>query len=142
MPTLDSDSLKSTPFHGEQGNGSLWRGFYNKAGVLNGDIIRLAKIPAGALVADMDLVFEDTGTGVTGKLGYEPIDSADGPTADDDYWFAAGQDLATAAGRIRSASFPIRFDFGVYVILTVAGANFTGAPKVEAIAKGEYQGVK
>lgn len=142
MSTKDSDFIKDAPYHGEEGNCSVWYGYYNKAGVLNGDVLRLCVIPAGAYVTDMDLVFDDTGTGVTAKLGYSPVNSADGPAAVDDYWLAAGQDLATAAGRLRSASQPIRFEFDVYVVLTVAGANFTGSPKVTAVAKGEYQGTK
>jgi hypothetical protein len=142
MATRESDSLRNPPFHGEQGNLSVWRGDYAKAGVLNGDVLRLAVIPAGAEVTDMDLVHDDAGTGVTAKLGYEPVNSSDGPAAVDDYWLAAGQDLAAAAGRIRSAAHAIRFDYDVYVILTVAGANFTGSPKVAVIAKGEYVGTK
>lgn len=142
MATREADGLKQQPYHGEAGNCSVWYGEYAKAGVLNGDVIRLGVIPAGSFVTDMDLVFDDTGTGVTGKLGYQPVNSTDGPTAVDDYWLAAGQDLAAAAGRLRSASHAIRFEYDVYVILTVGGANFTGSPKVAAVAKGEYQGTK
>lgn len=142
MPTREADNIKQPPYHGDQGNQSMWYGEYAKAGVLNGDVLRLAMIPAGAFVTDMDLVHDDTGTSVTGKLGYEPVNSADGPAAVDDYWLAAGQDLAAAAGRIRSAAHAKRFEFDVYVILTVAGANFTGSPKVAVVAKGEYQGTK
>lgn len=141
MATKESDSLKNPPFHGEQGNLSVWHGFYQKAGVVTTDVLRLAKIPAGSFVTDMDLAHDACGAAVTAKLGYEPVNATDGPTADDDYWLAAGQDIA-AAGRIRSAAQPIRFEYDVYVILTVAGANFDGADKVTAVAKGEYQGVR
>lgn len=142
MATREADGLKQAPYHGDQGNLSLWYGEYAKAGVLNGDVLRLAVIPAGSFVSDLDLVHDDAGTSVTAKVGYEPVNSADGPAADDDYWLAAGQDIATAAGRIRSASHAKRFEFDVYVTLTVGGANFTGSPKVAVVAKGEYQGTK
>lgn len=142
MTTLVGDGMKDQPYHGDDGNCSVWYGEYAKASVANGDIIEMGVIPAGAKVTDMDLVFDDCGTNVTAKLGYSPVNSADGPSSVDDYWFAAGQDIATAAGRIRSASHAKRFEYDVKVILTIGGAAFTGSPKVAFVAKGEYQGTK
>jgi hypothetical protein len=141
MATKNADSLQNPPFHGEQGNLSVWKGDYQKAGVASGDILRLCIIPAGADVTDMDLVHDACGASVTAKLGYSPVNSADCPTEDDDYWLAAGQDISSA-GRIRSAAHAKRFEYDVYVILTIAGAAFDGTDKEAAIAKGEYQGVK
>jgi len=139
--TRESPGLKKAPYHGEAGNCSVWYGENSTAAGI-GDVIRMCVIPAGALVTDMDLIHADTGTSVTAMLGYEPVNSADGPTADEDYWLATGQDIAAAAGRIRSAAHAIRFEYDVYVILTTEVAAFTGTPKIAVVAKGEYQGTK
>lgn len=141
MATKDSDFIKSQPFHGEQGNCSVWYGEYAKASVGIGDVLRMCVIPAGAVVDDMKFVFDDCGTGMTAKVGYSPVNSADGPSAVDDYW-ATGVDIATAAGVNRSSAHRIRFDFDVYVIVTIATAAFTGSPKIAVVARGEYQGTK
>jgi hypothetical protein len=141
MATKDSDFVKNNPFHGEQGNESVWYGEYAKAGVLSGDIIRMCVVPAGARVDDMKFTFDDCGTGMTAKVGYAPVNSVDGPAASDAYW-GTGIDIATAAGVNRTSAHSIRFDFDVYVIVTISSANFTGSPKIAVAATGEYQGTK
>lgn len=125
-----------------QGNKAFAENYSVAKAAASGDKVYLGVIPAGVEVDTMDLVHDDCGTGVTGKLGYEPVNSDDGPTAVSDYWIAAGQDLATAAARVASKSHPIRFDFPVAIILTVAGDAFTGTPKLTAVAKGKALGVK
>lgn len=145
MATVENRSLvQQIPHSGEYGNVSVWgpKTPFQQAGVASGDVLRICRIPAGSRVDDFSLVFDDCGTSVTCKVGYEPVKSADGPTAVDDYWLAAGQDIAAAAGVARSAVHPITFDYDVYVTLTVAGAAFTGSPKLTVIARGEAVGTK
>lgn len=142
MTTLSFKQLPNkVPFAGEEGNLSVWHA-KEAIAANSGDVIRMGVIPAGVIVTDMDLVFDDTGTSVTGKLGYQPVNSSDGPSAVDDYWLAAGQNLASAAGRLVSTSHEIQFEYPVYVILTVAGANFTSTPTIGFVAKGEVIGTK
>jgi hypothetical protein len=142
MPTIDNDSLvQQVPHSGEYGNMSVWSKSFTKAGVLNGDLLRIQRLPAGARVDEMKLVFDDAGTAATLSLGYAPVNPDDGPSAVANYWGAA-IDVSAAAGVFRSAAHPITFDFDVYVTATVAGANFTGSPKLTSVASGEATGTK
>lgn len=142
MATVENVGLaQQVPFAGEYGNGSRWVKSFQQASVASGDILRIMRVPAGARVDEMTLKFDDCGAGMTVKLGYEPVVSADGPSTVDDYWGSA-IDVATAAGKHDSIAHPIQFDYDVYVIVTVASASFTGSPKLTAIAKGEFVGLK
>ena len=142
MPTIDNDSLvQQVPHAGEYGNLSTWSKSFQKAGILANDVLRIQRLPAGARVDEKKLVFDDCGTGMTLKLGYAPVNPADGPSAVDDFW-GTGIDVAAAAGVFRSAAHPITFDFDVYVTATVAGAAFTGSPKLTSVAMGEATGTK
>lgn len=142
MPTIDNDSLpQQVPHAGEYGNNAVWSKSFTKAGVLLGDVLRIQRLPAGARVDEKKLVFDDCGTSVTLSIGYAPVDPALGPAAVDNFWGAA-IDVATAAGVFRSAAHPITFDFDVYVTATVAGAAFTGSPKLTSVAMGEATGTK
>lgn len=102
------------------------------------DKLYLGIIPAGVRVDEFNLIHDDTGTSVTCKVGYEPLDTL--PAADDDYWFAAATDIAAAAANKQSIAHPIVFETPVKIVLTVAGANFTGTPSITAVVKGEMVG--
>ena len=141
MATREADGLKQAPYHGDEGNKSLWYGEFAKSGVAQNDLIRMCVIPAGSFVTDMDFIFDDCGTTVTCDVGYEPVNSADGPSAVEDFWLAAVA-VATAAGRSRSAAHAIRFEYDVYVTVKAEAAGFTGSPKIAVVASGEYQGTK
>src|SRR3972149_10645990 len=88
MATREADGLKQAPYHGAHGNKSLWYGEFAKSGVAQNDLIRMCVIAAGSFVSDLDFIFDDCGTTVTCDVGYEPVNSADGPAAVEDYWLA------------------------------------------------------
>lgn len=125
-----------------QGNNAFAENYSVAKGAASGDKVYLGILPAGVEIDSLALVHDDAGTGVTCKLGFEPLNASDGPTAVTDYWLPAATDIATAAGRIESKAQPIRFDFPVAIVLTTAGAAFTGTPKITAVAKGKALGVK
>lgn len=141
MATVENTSYPTPHSGGQGGNAAVWSHSFAKAGVLTGDVLRIQKLPAGARIDEHKLVFADCGTGMTVKIGYEPVNSADGPAAVDDYW-GSGVDVATAAGASRSSAHPITFDYEVYVTVTVASADFTGSPKLTSVASGEATGTK
>lgn len=144
MATINNDSLaQQLPHAGQYGNRSVWGPEYTfqKAGVLNGDVLRICRLPAGARVDDFKLVHDACGAGVTCKVGYEPVNPADGPSANDAYWIPASTSIASA-GTQRSNAHPVTFNFDVYVILTVGGANFSGSPKLTAVAAGVATGTR
>lgn len=109
------------------------------------DVYRPVRIPAGIRVTDLDIVNDDLDTGGTAfsvKVGYEPVNSADGPAADDDY-FSAASTFLSVAGRKVCVFQPIKFERDVLVTLTVtftATAFVSGA--VTAIVKGDGEGIK
>lgn len=140
----DNTSLiQQVPHAGEYGNKSVWGPDFpfQQAGIVNTDVLRICRIPAGARVDDFKAVFDDCGTGVTLDFGYAPVNPSDGPAAVDDYWGSA-IDVAAAAGAHRSLAHPITFDYDVYVTATVGGANFTGSPKITIVASGVATGTK
>lgn len=104
------------------------------------DIIYLGRIPAGTYVTDFILQRATGAASATGKVGYTPVSPGTSPTAVDDYWFAAGTNLTTAASTL-STAVPIKFTYDVDIILTVAGAATNGS-KISAIVGGEIIGVK
>lgn len=109
------------------------------------DVYRPVRIPAGVRVTDLDIVNDDLDTGSTTfavKVGYEPVNAADGPAADDDY-FSAASTFLSAAGRKACAFQPIKFEKDVFVTLTVTFAANAFAPGVvTAIVKGDGEGIK
>lgn len=104
-----------------------------------GDVIYLGRIPAGNDVNGLTILNEAVAS-LTGKVGYAPVKSSDGPSMVDDYWFTAGTDFS-AATRKRSDAFPIRFEYDVYIIMTIAGAGISNK-KVLAIAELNTVGTK
>lgn len=117
------------------------------AATANGDVLRLVRIPAGTRINEVvlqnDQVDSNGGPTIQGKLGYTPVDAANGPAAVDNYWFAAGVMLRTKAATTFPAQ-PITFEFDVWVILTITAAIATlvvGA-KVTVLAKGRPVGTK
>ena len=77
------------------------------------------------------------------KIGFAPINAADGPAADDAYFSASGNGLLKTAGRTSLAFQPIKFEKPVFLTVTLSSASATFSPgKVTAIVKGDGIGVK
>lgn len=117
------------------------------AATANGDILRLVRIPAGTRINEVVLQNEQVDSNgaptVTGKLGFTPVNSTDGPAANDAYWFASAAMLRTKAATLMAAQ-PVTFEYDVYVILTLTAAIATlvvGA-KVTVLVKGRPVGTK
>lgn len=116
------------------------------AGILN-DIYRPVIIPAGMDVTDIDIINDKLDSNATPtiavKIGFAPINAADGPVADDAYFSAPGNGLLKTAGRASLAFQPIKFEKPVFltVILSSGAATFASG-KVTAIVKGDGIGVK
>jgi hypothetical protein len=144
MATFNAPDLTSKArFMGGYGNGVVVFGTVTPTAGANGDVYRPVIIPAGMLVTDLDIVNDDldTGSALSGKIGYAPV-NADGPTAVDDY-FSTTSTFMTAAGRKVCAFQPIKFEKDVFVTVTMTVAATTFASgKVTAIAKGQAEGIK
>ena len=129
---FDTVTRKEQAFTGEYGNASKKIKTRNLGGVLEDDIVYFALIPAGSIVDTIRYVWGDLGTGVTGSIGFTPVDPGDGPTEDLVYW-ASAVDMATAAGEAVSVAAPLRFDYDAYLVLFVEGAVVTGTPDVTLV---------
>lgn len=110
------------------------------------DVLRLLRIPAGTRIDELIIINDDLESSTTTmqcKVGYTPCNSADGPTADDDYFFTTGQTFLQGAARTVSTAKPIVFEYDVFVDLTVtaiAGSYKSTTGEVHAIARGEIIG--
>lgn len=145
MATFKAVDLNTKPrMMGAEGNGLVIWGSVSPTAGASGDVYYPVRIPAGMLITQLDIVNDDLdtgGTAMSAKIGYEPVNSADGPAAVTDY-FSATNTFLTAAGRKSCAFQPIKFEKDVYITLTltVAATTFaTGA--VTAIATGQAEGI-
>ncbi len=147
MAIFKALDLNRDRFMGGYGNGFIGFGTVIPAAGTSGDIYYPMLIPAGALVTDVDIVNDKLDSNgsptIACKVGYSPVNAADGPVAVDDYFAAAGKTFLNAAGRASLAFQPIKFDKPVYLIVTLTAAATTFASgKVTAIVKGDALGVR
>lgn len=147
MATFKALDLNRDRFMGGYGNGFIGYGSVTPTAGASGDIYYPMLIPAGAVVTDVDIVNDDLDSNasptIACKVGYTPVNSADGPTANDAYFAASGKTFLNAAGRTSLAFQPIKFDYPVYLIITLTAAAATFASgQVTAIVKGDAVGRK
>lgn len=146
MPTYNAIDLTSKPRHmGGYGNCTTCWGTVTPTSGALGDIYRPVIIPAGLEVTDVDLIFSDmdSGSAMAVKVGFAPLNAADGPTAVDDYFQAANTFISGTGGRRSLAFKPIKFERPVYLIITVTTAATTFASAdLTAIVKGDGKGIK
>jgi hypothetical protein len=132
-----ADDFNMKPLH-MSAYGNAWVDDYsiaNKAGA--GDKLYLGIIPAGVRVNGIRLI-NTAATAGSVKIGFEPVD-ADGPTADDDAFFA-DTDLSDA-GANDSTFVPVTFESPVKIVAT-CGTAFTASATLTAIVKGKCVGIK
>jgi hypothetical protein len=147
MATFKATDLSRDRFMGGYGNGWIGFGTVTPAGGASGDIYYPLLIPAGVMVTDVDIVndkLDSNGSPTLAcKVGFAPVNSADGPTSDDAYFAASGNTLLRNAGRTPLAFQPIKFEKPVYLIVTLSANAATFVPgKVTAIVKGDALGVR
>lgn len=148
MAIYNATDLNTKNRHmGGYGNAVVVYGSVTPTAAIFGDVYRPVVIPAGLDVTDVDIVNDDLDTGgtptISCKVGFAPLNAAEGPTAVDDYFASTGKTFLNAAGRTSLAFPPIKFEKPVFLILTITGgaAAFTSG-KVTAIVKGDGVGVK
>lgn len=144
MATYSAADLVSKPLYmGGYGNAMKIYGTVTPTAGLLADVYKPVRIPAGMTVTGLQVNNADLDTGGTAfavKIGYTPVNSADGPTADDDYFSAATTFLSGAS--LTSLRFPpLKFEKAVDVIFTVTTAATTFASgdvivTVDGIATG------
>lgn len=146
MASHNAADLNTRPMHmGGYGNAVVIYGSVTPTAGASADVYRPVRIPAGMLLTHLAIVNDDLdtgGTAMSAKIGYEPVNSADGPTAVTDY-FSATATFLTAAGRKECVFQPIKFEKDVFITLTLTVAATTfAAGAVTAIATGQGVGIK
>jgi hypothetical protein len=146
MATYSATDLnsKALPMGGHGNAATVWGTVTPSSGAL-ASVYRPVRIPAGMTVTGLKINNDDLDTGGTAfavKIGYTPVNAADGPTANDSYFSAATTILSGAA--LTDLRFdPIKFEKDVYVDLTVTTAATTfAAGEITVIVSGEATGVK
>lgn len=148
MATFNAPDLLTKARHmGEFGNVTGVQGSVTPTAGANGDVYRPVVIPAGLEVWDVDIVCDDLDTNgtplIAAKVGFTPLNAADGPAEDDDYFSAAGNTALRSAGRTSLAFQPIKFERPVVLTITLTAAAATFASgKVTAIVRGDGLGIK
>lgn len=148
MATFNAADLSTKNRHmGGYGNTVVVYGSVTPAAGASGDIYRPAIIPAGMDVTDIDIVNDKLDSNATPtlaiKIGFAPVNAAEGPVADDAYFSPSGNGLLKTAGRASLAFQPIKFEKPVFLTITLSsGAATFASGKVTAIVKGDGIGVK
>ena|SRR6266511_2338657 len=138
MANITALTCNNTPPTPSDGGPTVHFGQITLAAAQIADVVRLCVIPAGAKVYDVALINAALGASVTGSVGYAPVDGVN-PAASAAAFIAAGTAL-TAAAKTRSTNAPVKFDYDVYLTLTIAGAAATGL--VDGIVEYESVGLK
>lgn len=146
MATHSAADLNTKPIPmGGYGNAAIvWGSVTPSSGAL-ASVYRPVRIPAGMTVTGLRIHNPDMDTGGTAyavKIGFTPVDSAAGPTADDDYFSTAVTHLSAVGDNVYRFD-PIKFEKDVYLDLTVTVAATTFASgAITAIVTGEATGIR
>lgn len=146
MATFNAPDLMSKPRHmGEFGNCVVVWGAVTPTAGAAADVYRPVMIPGGMEVTDLVLNYPDMDSGGTAfavKIGYQPVNAADGPDIDDDYFSAAVTVLSGTTKELRCVFDPIKFERPVFVIITVTVAATTFVSgKIVAKVYGDGLGI-
>ncbi|MEO9231623.1 MAG: hypothetical protein ABI216_22095 [Devosia sp.] len=146
MATFKAVDLNYKALHmGGYGNCVVaWGAVTPTTGALNDVYIPLV-IPGGLEVTDVDVVFSDmdTGSAMAVKVGYAPVNAADGPVANDSYFQSANTFISGTGGPKKLGFRPIKFEKPVFLTFTVSTAATTFASaELIAIVKGDGLGIK
>src|SRR5687768_8217428 len=139
MASFNAVDLNTKSRHmGGYGNAVLIHGTVTPTAATAADVFRPVRIPAGIEVTGVRIVNADlAASALAVKIGYEPVNAADGPTADDDYFVAAGSTIFQTAGTTELAFPPIKFEKDVFLTITVTVTAVTFASGyVTAIVTG------
>lgn len=141
MATVSASDLNIKPLHQSSfGNAVIYEGNVTPTVGATSDVYRVLRIPGGTRITGLEVISEDldsAGPAIACKVGYTPVNSTDGPTADDDYWFPTASTLLQSAARTASKAHAITFAYDVWVDITLsAGATTFASGKVSVVATG------
>lgn len=139
MATLNKERLFNDVIHaGEYGNqGSLVRTVEAQT-LANGDILHVARIPAYTDLHDLTLFNDAAGGTAAVKVGYVPVDAANG-AGDDDFFITSANVAAAARTRADGVLPPVKLDYEVDIIIT-ATAAFSQAADLTVLLNYEWRG--
>jgi len=117
--------------NGAYGDAAIHQASLKPASAAINEIFTVVRIPAGTRVDRLCIENDEIDSGTDAlrvKVGYTPVNAAEGPAAVTDYWGSALTTL-NAAGVAWLKGKPIVFEFAVDLIITVTTAAnaFAGA---------------
>lgn len=156
MTTLTSKGMKSLQHSGPSGNKSVIRGNFttNASGVAANqsdlatavqvnDVVRLAILPAGALLDDAQAIVSDAfAASTTADIGFLYADGVDSSAVPQDgaYFFSALATSSTGRTRNTVAKAPVRLPKDAYLTLKRTGAADSAAGIIDVLVDCVLQG--
>lgn len=139
MATLNKEKLFNDVIHaGEYGNqGCLVRTVKDQT-LASGDILHVARIPAYTDLHDLTLFNGAAGGSAAVKVGYVPVDDANG-SGDDDFFITSASVVSAARTRANSVLPPVKLDYDVDIVIT-ATAAFSSAADLTIQLNYEWRG--
>mgnify|MGYP001589556940 CR=1 FL=1 len=133
MANKDATDLLTKQKHmGQYGDAVIAYGQVTVASTADNDVIRPCVIPAGTMVHAILIGNGDFDTGtpeIVCNVGYSPVNSTDGPAESAAYFAPAGQTILQSLneGKLFCNFAPIKFEYDVYLIVTVPTDSATDA---------------
>lgn len=145
MAAIKSGDIYKAPFAGEDGNASVWAGYYKYpvAGAI-GDTVDLFEVPAGAKIDEISEVHSAHGGTAAMTIGWKYKDGSAGGAANA---LKASASTVSAGNSVASLNPFALFSGGVVdkpiiVYITNSGSAIPQNGEVYVKASGEYVGTK
>lgn len=138
MAVINKEQLHADLVHaGEYGSVSSLVKKYN-ANLAAGDVLHIARIPAHTQLQDLQLFNGAAGGSSAVKVGYVPVDSANG-AGDDAFFIASTSTVSAARKRADTVKAPVTLPYEVDIVIT-ATAAFSAAVDLTVHALYEWRG--
>lgn len=139
MTDLNKENLYLDVVHaGEYGNGASLVRTVEDADMDSGDILYMARLPAYTELQDLQLFNGAAGGSAAVKVGYIPVDSANG-AGDDDFFIASVSVVSAARTRANTVTPPVLVPYDCYIVVT-ATASFSSAADITIQLDYEWRG--
>lgn len=139
MPILNKENLHVDVIHaGEYGNAAKLIRKQAAQNLALNDVLHIARIPAHTDLIDLTLFHGAAGGTSTVKVGYVPVDAANG-AGDDAFFIASTSTVAAGRKRADTVKGPIKLAYAVDIVITATVA-FAAAADLTVVLDYEWRG--
>ena len=146
MPTYSAADLLSKPKHlGQYGEANIAHGKVTPSSVVvTADKLRVCIIPAGTEVNALLMAWSTFGTTAPADVGYEPVNTSEGPLAASATYFKTAHAFQTASadGTLFCGFDPVKFEQDVFLTLVFGTVSAGAAGTIRANVLGTNKGIK